>query len=209
MRTQRRGESRGRTPPLLRGLLCEGRSDWSACRAGESRTKGTRKKGQELCNVNGRVAMIYSGEVPWHILDTGMAAPTTGLESIAAAVLDYEVVRSDLVTATGIPVRGREAVVRTYADVVFGFVDCTPGVPWPIRIRRPHPGQCGSRGSLVDTHRGCRPPGSRRVGSSMPHLGLLPIRTSELSPRTWATSRDRTHASLPVCRRSSVPIREP
>jgi len=78
--------------------------------------------GHELCTVNGRTAMMYVGEVPWHGTGTKMAAPATAREAIEAAHLDYEVSLADLATTNGIPVDNRKAVVRTDTDEVLGVV---------------------------------------------------------------------------------------
>lgn len=76
----------------------------------------------ELCTVNGRTAMMYVGEVPWHGLGTRLGAPATAREAIQAAGLDYDVELVDLATTDGLPVNGRKAVVRTDANHVLGVV---------------------------------------------------------------------------------------
>lgn len=76
----------------------------------------------ELCTVNGRTAMMYVGEVPWHGLGTRLEAPATAREAIQAAGLDYEVALADLTTTGGIPVTSRKAVIRTDTDDVLGVV---------------------------------------------------------------------------------------
>lgn len=81
--------------------------------------------GHELNTVNGRTAMMYVGEVPWHGLGTRLAAPATAREAIQAAHLDYDVTLADLATTGGIPVPGRKAVVRTDTDDVLGVVGNT------------------------------------------------------------------------------------
>jgi phage/plasmid-like protein (TIGR03299 family) len=76
----------------------------------------------ELATVNGRTALMYVGEVPWHGLGQRLDAPATAREAIAAADLDYEVELADLATASGIPVPGKKAVVRTDTNDVLGVV---------------------------------------------------------------------------------------
>ncbi|WP_337175107.1 DUF932 domain-containing protein [Paludisphaera sp.] len=76
----------------------------------------------ELCTVNGRTAMMYVGEVPWHGLGRHLDAPATARETIAAAGLDYDVRLVGLTTMDGIPVTTRKAVVRADTNDVLGVV---------------------------------------------------------------------------------------
>jgi phage/plasmid-like protein (TIGR03299 family) len=76
----------------------------------------------ELCTVNGRTAMFYAGQVPWHGLGQKLDSPATAREAITAANLDYEVNLADLTTTDGIPVTGKKAVVRTDTRDVLGVV---------------------------------------------------------------------------------------
>lgn len=78
--------------------------------------------GHELCSVNGRTAMMYVGEVPWHSLGTKLSAPATAQEAISSAGLDYDVTLADLATSDGIPVPSRRAVVRSDTNEVLGVV---------------------------------------------------------------------------------------
>ena len=78
--------------------------------------------GHELSTLNGRTAMMYVGEVPWHGTGTKLDAPATALEAIEVAGLDYDVTLSDLTTSEGIPVPSRKAVVRTDTNDVLGVV---------------------------------------------------------------------------------------
>lgn len=78
--------------------------------------------GHELNTVNGRTAMMYVGEVPWHALGTKLPAPATAREAIQAAHLDYDVTLAALATIGGIAVPNRKAVVRTDTDDVLGVV---------------------------------------------------------------------------------------
>lgn len=78
--------------------------------------------GHELCTVDGRTAMMYVGEVPWHGLGTKLVAPATAREAIEAANLDYHVALAGMTTRDGIPVLSRRAVVRTDTDEVLGVV---------------------------------------------------------------------------------------
>jgi len=78
--------------------------------------------GHELCTVNGRTAMFYVGEVPWHGLGCRLDAPATAREAIQAANLDYDVTLAKLTTTDGIPVTSRKAVVRTDTDDILGVV---------------------------------------------------------------------------------------
>ena len=81
--------------------------------------------GHELSTVNGRTAMMYVGEVPWHGLGSQLAAPATARETIVAAGLDYEVELTSMTTTEGIPVPHKRAVVRTDSKDVLGVVGNT------------------------------------------------------------------------------------
>ena len=81
--------------------------------------------GHELATINGRTAMMYVGEVPWHGLGTRLAAPATAREAIEAANLDYVVALAGMTTTDGIPIPSRKAVVRTDTDEVLGVVGNT------------------------------------------------------------------------------------
>lgn len=78
--------------------------------------------GHELSTVDGRTAMMYVGDVPWHGLGQRLDAPATAREAIEAAGLDFEVALSPLATAEGIPVPRRRAVVRQDTGRVVGVV---------------------------------------------------------------------------------------
>lgn len=78
--------------------------------------------GHELSTRNGRVAMMYTGDVPWHGLGVHMDAPATARETIAAAGLDYEVDLVSMTTTDGIPVPQKRAVDRTDTNDVLGVV---------------------------------------------------------------------------------------
>ena len=76
----------------------------------------------ELCTVNGRVSMMYAGEVPWHRLGTRLDSPATARDAMEAAQLDYEVNLAEMTTTDGVSVPGRKAVVRTDTHDVLGVV---------------------------------------------------------------------------------------
>lgn len=75
-----------------------------------------------LATTNGRTAMMYAGEVPWHGLGTQLDEPATAEEAIEAAGLNYRVELRSLATNDGIPVPKRKAVVRTDSNQVLGVV---------------------------------------------------------------------------------------
>jgi phage/plasmid-like protein (TIGR03299 family) len=75
-----------------------------------------------LAITDGRTAMMYAGETPWHGLGTRLDEPATAEEAIEAAGLDYQVQLQSLVTGEGIPVPTRKAVIRTDTNDVLGVV---------------------------------------------------------------------------------------
>lgn len=75
-----------------------------------------------LAETNGRPAMMYIGEVPWHQLGTRLNAPATAEEAIVAAGLDYGVELAAMQTNDGTPISNRKAVVRTDTSSVLGVV---------------------------------------------------------------------------------------
>ena len=76
----------------------------------------------ELATTNGKAAMMYVGETPWHRLGTKLYNPATAAEAIIAAGLDYDVTLTALTTIHGTPVPKRRAVVRTDSNQVLGVV---------------------------------------------------------------------------------------
>lgn len=74
-----------------------------------------------LATTNGRTAMFYTGETPWHRLGTKLDNPATASEAIVAAGLDYTVEKQPLFTADG-EVAPRQAVVRADTREVLGVV---------------------------------------------------------------------------------------
>ena len=79
----------------------------------------------ELATTNGKTAMAYFGEVPWHRLGTKLDNPATAEEAIQAAGLGYDVELTRLVTVNDIPVPDRRAVIRQDTNEVLGVVGTT------------------------------------------------------------------------------------
>ncbi len=75
-----------------------------------------------LAETNGRTAMMYTGESPWHRLGTKLDNPATAEEAIIAAGLDYDVMLADLQTTGGLAVPHRKAVIRSDNYSVLGVV---------------------------------------------------------------------------------------
>ena len=68
---------------------------------------------------NGQASMFYINEVPWHGLGTRLDQPATAQEGIAAAHLDWKVVKLPLFAGSKrIPVTDRFAVVRRRGDLI-------------------------------------------------------------------------------------------
>lgn len=76
----------------------------------------------DLATTNGRTAMMYAGETPWHGLGTKLDQPATAAEAIQAAGLNYEVKLRSLTADDGIPVVDRKAVIRCDSQEVLGVV---------------------------------------------------------------------------------------
>lgn len=80
--------------------------------------------------ANGKAAMFYVDEVPWHGLGQRLANPATSAEAIKAANLDWRVSKQLLYVQQGVghvPVQDRYAVMRPkqgeeQGDVVLGVV---------------------------------------------------------------------------------------
>jgi phage/plasmid-like protein (TIGR03299 family) len=75
-----------------------------------------------LATTNGKTAMMYVGEVPWHRLGTKLDQPATAREAITAAGLDYEVQLTPVSTFDGLVVPKTKAVVRYDNQTVLGVV---------------------------------------------------------------------------------------
>lgn len=76
----------------------------------------------ELATTNGRTAMMYAGEIPWHGLGTRLNEPATACEAIEAAGLNYQADLKDIQTTDGIPIPQRKAVIRSDSRDVLGVV---------------------------------------------------------------------------------------
>ena len=76
----------------------------------------------DLAITNGRTAMMYTGEAPWHRLGTRLDSPATAEEAITAAGLDYTVDLRPLMTSDGLSVPKRKATIRTDTNEPLGVV---------------------------------------------------------------------------------------
>ena len=75
-----------------------------------------------LATTNGKAAMMYAGEVPWHRLGTKLNQPATAREAIEASGLNYRVDLKSLATTEGTPIPQRKGVVRSDTGNVLGVV---------------------------------------------------------------------------------------
>lgn len=75
-----------------------------------------------LATTNGKTAMMYAGEVPWHRLGTRLDQPATAREAIDAAGLNYVVELKPIKTSDDFEVPIRKATVRTDTKEVLGVV---------------------------------------------------------------------------------------
>lgn len=75
-----------------------------------------------LATTNGKTAMMYAGEVPWHRLGTKLNEPATARDAIEASGLNYRVESRSLATTEGSVVPQRKGVVRCDTGDVLGVV---------------------------------------------------------------------------------------
>lgn len=78
--------------------------------------------GHNLAAINGKTAMMYTGEVPWHQLGTRLDEPATAREAIDASGLNFQVSLKSLSTTDGLSVPQRKAVIRSDTGDVLGVV---------------------------------------------------------------------------------------
>jgi len=76
----------------------------------------------ELEMINGEAQMAYVGDVPWHGLGTKVDRELTPDQFQKVAGLDWTVEKQPLTTATGIPIKNKEALVRTSDNSVLDVV---------------------------------------------------------------------------------------
>ena len=76
----------------------------------------------ELEMINGEAQMAYVGDVPWHGLGTKVEHDLTPGDFQKVAGLDWTVEKQPLTTATGIPIKNKEALVRTSDNSVLDVV---------------------------------------------------------------------------------------
>lgn len=79
----------------------------------------------DIATTNGRPAVAYFGETPWHRLGTRLDEPATAVHAMEAAGLDYLVQLKSLWTSEGESVPTRKAVVREDTNQVLGVVSNT------------------------------------------------------------------------------------
>ena len=76
----------------------------------------------ELEMIDGKAQMAYVGELPWHGLGTLVERELTPDQFQTVAGLDWTVEKQPLVTATGVPIKNKEALVRTSDNSVLDVV---------------------------------------------------------------------------------------
>ena len=75
-----------------------------------------------LATTEGRTAMMFYGEAPWHKLGTRLDQPATAAEAIQAAGLNYQVQLIPLFTEDGTLVPQRKATLRSDSNEILGTV---------------------------------------------------------------------------------------
>jgi len=76
----------------------------------------------ELEIVNGQAQMAYVGELPWHGLGTKVEQDLTPAQFQEVAGLNWTVEKQPIVTASGVPIKNKEALVRTSDNTVLDVV---------------------------------------------------------------------------------------
>ena len=76
----------------------------------------------ELEMIDGKAQMAYVGELPWHGLGTLVERELTPDQFQKVAGLDWTVEKQPLVTATGVKIKNKEALVRTSDNSVLDVV---------------------------------------------------------------------------------------
>jgi len=76
----------------------------------------------ELEMINGEAQMAYVGDVPWHGLGTKVDRELTPDQFQKVAGLDWTVEKQPLVTVTGIPIKNKEALIRSSDNSVLDVV---------------------------------------------------------------------------------------
>ncbi|HQZ66361.1 MAG TPA: DUF932 domain-containing protein [Planctomycetaceae bacterium] len=76
----------------------------------------------DIATTNGKPAIAFFGDTPWHGLGTQLNEPANAEQAIQAAGLDYRVDLQEMTTPKGIVVPSRKAVVRSDTDAVLGVV---------------------------------------------------------------------------------------
>src|SRR5271157_2061778 len=75
-----------------------------------------------LTTSNGKTAMAYFGESPWHKLGTKLENPATAAAAIEAAGLNYNVELVPLFTQAGLHVPRCQGVIRSDTNQILGTV---------------------------------------------------------------------------------------
>ena len=76
--------------------------------------------------INGQAQMAYAGDVPWHGLGVQVSNDLTPVQMMQKAGLDWTVEKQKIVTASGVPVGQKQALVRTSDNTVLDVV----GTDW-------------------------------------------------------------------------------
>ena len=76
----------------------------------------------ELEIVNGQAQMAYAGDKPWHGLGVEVSNDLTPAQMMEKAGLNWTVEKEDLQTASGIKIKGKQALVRSSDQKVLDVV---------------------------------------------------------------------------------------
>jgi len=128
-----------------------------------------------LATINGKTAMAYQGETPWHKLGTRLLHLVSVAEAMIAASLNWRVALAPLFLQDGRQVDDRKAVIRDIDNAVIGTVGSDYGVLQNVDAFAPLDDMCRDHGVTIESA------GALGNGDRVWMLGKLPT-TADVTP---------------------------